>query len=389
MKRTTSILQRAINVLKKGMLQHALIRLKGKSREDILQFIHKQGWHYDEVAPKVGILGIDKLLPQKYIKKLEQALNCQLHVYVQSTNGSLETKTDIFYKNTLLHSVLGKAYQLRASDIYLTVYSEKAVLKFKSKRDWVGHETLTFNIGEHLLKSFLVLAHLNFDITRRPQEGHFRYEYENKILFCRLSYLASSVTQSLVLRLLSEDLFPFSIKNLGLPNNLLNFIDQELESSGMILISGATGSGKTTTLYALGKLLCQKGLKIISLEDPIEAEIDDWTQTEVDTKAGYTFENGLKAILRQDPNVILIGEIRDNETAKAAFYACLSGYLVVTTLHTQHIERVAMRCRELGIDFNLFKDNIQLQIHQSWDDNTKNNSPNFQWIATRKVENFS
>ena len=152
----------------------------------------------------------------------------------------------------------------------------------------------------------------------------------------------------------------------------------------MILISGATGSGKTTTLYALGKLLCQKGLKVISLEDPIEAEIDDWTQTEVDTKSGYTFENGLKAILRQDPNVILIGEIRDNETAKAAFYACLSGYLVVATLHAQHIERVAMRCHELDIDFNLFKDNIQLQIHQSWDDALKNDSPKFQWIATHK-----
>ena len=368
------------------MQQHALIRLKGKSREEILQFIYKQGWHYDEIAPKIGILGIDKPLPQNYIEKLEQALGCRLHIYVGPTHRLLSTETDVFYKNTLLHSVLEKAYQLRASDIYLTVYPEKTVLKFKSKRDWVGHETFEFNIGEHLLKSFLVLAHLNFDITRRPQEGHFRYDYENKILFCRLSYLASSAAQSLVLRLLSEDLFPFSIKSLGLPNDLLHFIDHKLEFNGMILISGATGSGKTTTLYALGKLLCQKGLKVISLEDPIEAEIDDWTQTEIDTKTGYTFENGLKAILRQDPNVILIGEIRDNETAKAAFYACLSGYLVVATLHTQHIERVAMRCRELGIDLNLFKDNIQLQIHQSWDMNFKKDSPKFQWISRPKTE---
>ncbi len=369
------------------MQQHALIRLKGKSQESVLRFIHKQGWYYSEIAPKVSILGIDKSLPQNYIERLEQILGCQLHVYVGPTNTLLNTETCVFYKNTLLHSVLGKAYQLQASDIYLTIYPEKAVLKFKSKRTWVGNETFTFNVGEHLLKSFLVLAHLNFDITRRPQEGHFRYEYENKILFCRLSYLASTVTQSLVLRLLSEDLFPFSIKTLGLPNNLLHFIDHKLELNGMILISGTTGSGKTTTLYALGKLLCQKGLKVISLEDPIEAEIDDWTQTEVDTKAGYTFENGLKAILRQDPNVILIGEIRDNETAKAAFYACLSGYLVIATLHAQHIDRVVMRCHELGIDFNLFKDNIQLQIHQSWDANCKNNSPNFQWISTDKTKN--
>ena len=368
------------------MQQHALTKLKGKSQEDVLRFIRKQGWQYSEIAPKVGVLGIDKPLPQNSIEKLEQALGCQLHVYVSSKNVLLDAETDIFYKNKRLHSVLEKAYQLRASDIYLTVYPEKAVLKFKSKRDWVQHETLTFNVGEHLLKSFLVLARLNFDITRRPQEGHFRYEYENKILFCRLSYLASSVTQSLVLRLLSEDLFPFSIKTLGLPNDLLHFIDHKLEFNGMILISGATGSGKTTTLYALGKLLCQKGLKVISLEDPIEAEMDDWTQTEVDTKAGYTFETGLKAVLRQDPNVILIGEIRDNETAKAAFYACLSGYLVVATLHAQHIERVAMRCHELGIDFNLFKDNIQLQIHQSWDMNFKKDSPKFQWISRPKTE---
>ena len=386
MKRIINVLRSAINALRREIQRHALIRLKGKSRENVLRFIHKRGWTYNEIAPKISTLGVDEPLPQNCIETLEQVLGCRLHVYMRSLNTFLDVPEDIFRKNTLLHSVLKKAYQLRASDIYLTVYSEKATLKFKCKRDWVGHENFTFMIGEHLLKSFLVLAHLNFDMTRRPQEGHFRYAHENKILFCRLSYLASSVSQSLVLRLLSEDLFPFSVKALGLPNNLLKFIDQKLELNGMILISGATGSGKTTTLYALGKLLSQKGLKIISLEDPIEAEIDTWTQTEVDNKTGYTFEKGLKAILRQDPNVILIGEIRDLETAKAAFHACLSGYLVITTLHSQQIEQVAIRCHELGIDFNLFKDNIQLQIHQSWDLNLKKDTPNFQWISWQKTK---
>lgn len=362
------------------MQQCVLTRIKIKTQEDAIRFIRKQGWYYSEIAPKVSLLGVDRFLSRACIQMLEQALKCQLNVYIKSVGFSDAVRSDNFYGNSLVKTILGKAYQLHASDIYLTIYHDKAVLKFKSKRNWVAQETFSFGVGEHLLKSFLVLAQLNFDMTRRPQEGHFRYEYENKLLFCRLSYLASSVTQSLVLRLLSEDLFPFVVDTLGLPSDLLHFIDQKLQYNGMILISGPTGSGKTTTLYALGKLLCRKGLKVISLEDPIEAEVDDWIQTEVNPRVGYTFEIGLKATLRQDPNVILIGEIRDDETAKAAFYACLSGYLVVATLHSQQIESVAIRCRELGIDFNLFKDSIQLQIHQSWDSDLKKAFPNFQWI---------
>lgn len=380
MKRIISILRGAINALKMGTQQCVLTKIKVETQEEAIRFIRKQGWYYSEIVPKVGLLGVDRFLSRACIQVLEQALKCQLNVYIKSICFFDAVKSDNFYGNSLIEKILEKAYQLHAADIYLTIYHDKAVLKFKSKRNWVAQETFNFGVGEHLLKSFLVLAQLNFDMTRQPREGHFRYECENKLLFCRLSYLASSVTQSLVLRLLSEDLFPFAVDTLGLPSDLLHFIDQKLQYNGMILISGPTGSGKTTTLYALGKLLCRKGLKVISLEDPIEAEVDDWIQTEINPRVGYTFEIGLKATLRQDPNVILIGEIRDDETAKAAFYACLSGYLVVATLHSQQIESVAIRCRELGIDFNLFKDSIQLQIHQSWDSDPKKVLPNFQWI---------
>lgn len=370
------------NVLKRKIQQHVLIRLKEKDSEKALRFIHEQGWNYYVIASHLGVLEVDEPLSYTLIAKLENALGSRLNVCIKSKDKAvLRNQEDDFYGNALLKSVLETAYQLRVSDIYLTVYSEKAYLKFKSKRDWVKHETFSFSTGENLLKSFLVLAKLNFDITRRPQEGHFRYEYKGKILFFRLSYVASSAAQSLVLRLLSEDLFPFAIASLGLPADLLYFIEHKLTANGMILISGPTGSGKTTTLYALGKLLCQKGLKIISLEDPIEAEIDDWIQTEIDPQINYTFESGLKAVLRQDPNVILIGEIRDDETAKAAFYACLSGYLVITTLHAQRMDQVAIRCFELGIDFSLFKDNIQLQIHQSWNVSSKTIYPEFYWTS--------
>ncbi len=368
------------NVLKRKIQQHVLIRLKENDSEKALHFIREQGWNYWKVTSHFGVLEVNESLSHRLLTKLENALGSRLNVCIKPKDKAvLRNQEDDFYENALLKSVLETAYQLQVSDIYLTVYSEKAQLKFKSKRDCIKHEIFSAATGENLLKSFLVLAKLNFDMTRRPREGHFRYEYKGKILFFRLSYMASSVAQSLVLRLLSEDLFPFSIDTLGLPEDLLYFIEHKLVGNGMILISGPTGSGKTTTLYALGKLLCQKGLKIISLEDPIEAEIDDWLQTEIDPKVNYTFESGLKAVLRQDPDVILIGEIRDDETAKAAFYACLSGYLVITTLHVQRIDQVAMRCFELGIDFTLFKDNIQLQIHQSWNFGSKSIYPDFDW----------
>ena len=239
--------------------------------------------------------------------------------------------------------------------------------------------------GDALLKSLLALAQLDFDNTLRKKEGHFRYELDENMIFCRLSYMASSVSQSLVLRLLSEDLFPFRLNNLQLPDDLMEYLNTTLCDlrSGMILVSGPTGSGKTTTLYSIAKMLREQGKKIISIEDPVEAELNELLQTEVNPEFNYTFEEALKSVFRQDPDVVIVGEVRDEETAKAAFNACISGLLVMTTLHAKNVSDIVLRCSELGIDFTHYVNYIRLQIHQEWDLGNMYDSPKFIWKARK------
>jgi general secretion pathway protein E len=218
--------------------------------------------------------------------------------------------------------------------------------------------------------SFLVLAQLNLDRTGRPQEGHFRYVLGEHSVFCRLSYIASDRTQSLVLRLFYDALFQFRLDQLGMPPVCLEAVLQTMGAAigGLLLITGATGSGKTTTLYSLVQSLVARHRKVITLEDPIEAEIDGAIQTEIDERLGYSFAAGLKAILRQDPDVIVIGEIRDAATAALAFHASLSGYLVLATLHAKSLEDVCLRCSELGVNPAEAEGSLLCVVHQRLED---------------------
>ena len=223
--------------------------------------------------------------------------------------------------------MLAKAFHTKASDIFLTLNKNFASLKFRIKRNLTEPEVLPLEEGKGIVKKLFALANLSQDNALYNREGHFHYEIDGKTVFFRLSFIASEIAQSLVLRLLSEELFPFTLASLTLPENLALYLEEMRNTLhvGMILISGNTGSGKTTTAYTLAKFFAKNGNKVISLEDPIEAEVEDIIQSEINVKKGYHFGDAMAAILRQDPNVIFIGEIRDSETARAAFYASLSG----------------------------------------------------------------
>ena len=382
MKQILNILKRARVAHQKGRQVRVLANLKSNDRVNTLTLLRREGLDYSQVSEDYFVLYFGNELPVNCLQSLEKATQAHWMVCRSSVAkkdlGHFDSK---FNKHRKFEKILQQAFNLKASDIFLTLTSEGVLLQFRQKRCLLSPFKLNGEEGEALLKSLLALAQLNFDDTLRTREGHFRYLLDGKIVFCRLSYVASSVSQSLVLRLLSEDLFPFILGNLQLPNDLLNCLKNSCRNwhSGMILISGPTGSGKTTTLYSLAKLLRQYGQKVLSIEDPIEAELSELLQTEIAPKIGYTFEEALRAVLRQDPNVILLGEIRDAETAKAAFYASLSGYLVITTLHAQNLSMVPLRCLELGIDFSVFQDNVRLQIHQQWEDNNAGGAPRFQW----------
>ena len=333
------------------MRVRALINIKPNDSVAVFNLLQHFGWRYYQLRSDVYLLECGIPLPKKCLQALEKATGGS---WILTLPNSL-IKKDVPSKIERA-DILIEAFHLKASDVFLTVGKDFTSIKFRINRVLTEKKMIPLEEGKNIIKTLFALANLNQDNALYSREGHFYYEIDGKIIFFRLSFIASEISQSLVLRLLSEELFPFDLNALDLPRDLVTYLSEMISSShsGMILISGSTGSGKTTTAYTLAKFFAENGRKVISVEDPIEAEIANITQSEIQEKRGYTFAGAMQAILRQDPDVILVGEIRDAETARAAFYASLSGYWVITTIHAECLQNVVFRCKELDISFSEF-----------------------------------
>ena len=386
MKRISIILHRVHVARRRAHQVRVLKNLRPNNRSAALVELQRAGFSYVKVDQDDFVLYFEVELPLVCIKRLELACNARWMIYTGGVGADDFSRLSLkFNRHRKFERYLKEAFDMKASDIFITLHEEFATVRFRQKRYMTPGHRINREEGDALLKSLLALAQLDFDNTLRKKEGHFRYELDENMIFCRLSYMASSVSQSLVLRLLSEDLFPFRLNNLQLPDDLMEYLNTTLCDlrSGMILVSGPTGSGKTTTLYSIAKMLREQGKKIISIEDPVEAELNELLQTEVNPEFNYTFEEALKSVFRQDPDVVIVGEVRDEETAKAAFNACISGLLVMTTLHAKNVSDIVLRCSELGIDFTHYVNYIRLQIHQEWDLGNMYDSPKFIWKARK------
>jgi len=244
--------------------------------------------------------------------------------------------------------ILGGGIILDSSDIHIETEEEQ--VKIRARCDGVLQDITTIdkNIYHGLLSRIKLLAVLKMNITNRPQDGRFSVFSEDQVIEVRVSTLPSEYGESIVLRLLN----PKSLINLdalGLRKDLLLLLKKEIKKpNGMIIVTGPTGSGKTTTLYAFLKQLQSPEIKIITIEDPIEYHLPGISQTQVAPEKGYTFASGLKSIVRQDPDVILVGEIRDLETADIALQSALTGHLVFSTLHTNDAAGTIARLVSLG-----------------------------------------
>ncbi|MDR0756018.1 MAG: Flp pilus assembly complex ATPase component TadA [Puniceicoccales bacterium] len=378
MKPIISAIQAAYTVLKTKMLRRIVSETSPSSFSAAIQNLLKQStWLLLPLSNEKSILLVSQTLCKSRIQKLEAYLNKSIVVRIVSLNHlrqwiqwhrqyRLPTSDSFPNTNPSVHKILCEAQELSASDCYIQRTETCYKTFYRVRGNLTTPKELSPIHGQQLLMSFLILAHLNLDKTGHPQEGHFRYPLADNSIFCRLSYIASDTAQSLVLRLFHDTSTQFELCSLGMPKSLVNNLKHTLKThkSGMILLTGPTGSGKTTTLYSLIHFLAGERKKIITLEDPIEAEIDGVVQTEINENVGYDFATGLKAVLRQDPDVIVVGEIRDTTAALHAFHACLSGYLVITTLHAKSLEEVPFRCAELGIEISTFNDNILYTLHQ-------------------------
>lgn len=249
-------------------------------------------------------------------------------------------------------AIVQEAFSAQASDIHLEPRAKQGTLRFRV--DGLLHtiKTLDNSLFLSLIAHIKVLADLNVSEKSFPQDGRLELNLGTQNLELRVSTLPTQVGECVTLRLLDKKDFSWKLTDVGLPETILNAITGLTRlTSGLVVVSGPTGSGKTTTIYSLLTYFNQKGdQKILSLEDPVEYSIDGIQQVSIQPELGLCFSSGLRSFLRQDPNIIFVGEIRDAETAKIAIHAALTGHLVFTTLHTQDSIRVIHRLMHLGIE---------------------------------------
>lgn len=253
--------------------------------------------------------------------------------------------------SALLGYILGTALALRASDIHMEhVAKKESLLRFRIDGTLKDIARLKDKQTKLLVSRVKLLAGLKLNITDVPQDGRFTIESPTGDMEVRSSIVPAEFGEAIVMRVLDPSMIGLELTQLGLRKDDEKVINRELKRpNGMILVTGPTGSGKTTTLYAFLKKVYSPEIKIITIEDPIEYHLKGIEQTQTDKASGYTFATGLRSILRQDPDVILVGEIRDTETANVSVNAALTGHLVFSTLHTNNAAAAIPRLIDLGV----------------------------------------
>ena len=267
----------------------------------------------------------------------------------------------------LIDCLLEKAHQSGASDIHIDPASNEIKVRFRI--DGVLQDFYKFpkSIHSEVISRIKVLARLRTDEHQATQDGRFRHTFSDSDEFVdiRVSIAPTYHGENTVMRLLSDKAEGFNLSALGFSEGDQSKILRAIKkTSGMILSTGPTGSGKTTTLYTLIKMLNSKDISIITIEDPIEYAIDGIEQIQVNQHAGLSFANGLRSILRQDPNIIMVGEIRDAETANIAVNSALTGHLLLSTLHTNDAATTLPRLLDMGIEPYLVASTVNIAIGQ-------------------------
>jgi len=270
----------------------------------------------------------------------------------------------------LLNLVLKEAISRKASDIHLQVFEDKLNIKLRIHGSIENAFTLKAGIAARLFTRIKIISGLDITEKRKPQDGRVTINIGSHPIDLRISTIPSYDNERIVLRLLDQRHVELDLNSLGMLSNQLDEFTSLLEQkSGIILVTGPTGSGKTTTLYAAIERIKKKNINIMTIEDPIEYKIEGISQTQVNPKINLSFADGLRSILRQDPDVILVGEIRDEETADIALRASLTGHLVLSTLHTNSPLGAFDRLNELGVDKKMLTSSVLCVIGQSLEKN--------------------
>lgn len=252
-----------------------------------------------------------------------------------------------------------------ASDVHIEPTAEKIKVRFRVDGVLYTSLFLPKTVHNSVVARIKVLANLRLDEKRKPQDGSFSARIEGRKIDFRVSTFPTHYGEKVVLRILDSEKGVTSLDGAGLDGQNLKLIMEAIKKPfGLILLTGPTGSGKSTTLYAMLNEVDREGKNVVSLEDPVEYNIDGISQSQVRPEIGYTFANGLRSILRQDPDIIMVGEIRDKETAQLAIQAALTGHLVFSTLHTNNAAGVVPRLVDMGIDPYLIAPTLLIAVGQ-------------------------
>ena len=265
----------------------------------------------------------------------------------------------------LVNLMLSQAVKARASDIHVEPYKDK--LKVRYRVDGILYDKLAppKRIQSTLVSRIKVMARLNIAEKRLPQDGRIEIRIADKNVDIRVSTIPTAFGERVVLRLLDKSTVLLELSDLGLPEERLKLVDRLIRTPhGIILVTGPTGSGKTTTLYAALNTINNPDINIITIEDPVEYQIEGIGQIQVNPKIGLNFANGLRSIVRQDPDVILVGEIRDMETAEISIQSALTGHLVFSTLHTNDAASAVTRLIDMGIEPFLVSSSVMAILAQ-------------------------
>lgn len=250
---------------------------------------------------------------------------------------------------TITDSIIEFAVVSNASDIHIDQLAERILVRFRIDGILRDIVELPKEISDAVIARIKILSGLQIDIHFTPQDGRFKFKLEEQGIDVRVSIMPTFYGEKAVLRLLRGSMRPLNLRELGLSDNAINIINEHINKSfGMILVTGPTGSGKTTTLYAVLHILNTSDVNIATIEDPIEYDVPRLNQTQVNAKAGITFANGLRSLMRQNPDIIMVGEIRDNDTVGIALNAAMTGHLVLSTLHTNDAPTAIPRLIDMG-----------------------------------------
>jgi type II secretory ATPase GspE/PulE/Tfp pilus assembly ATPase PilB-like protein len=258
-----------------------------------------------------------------------------------------------------VNKILQAAIQMRTSDIHFEPQRDTLIVRFRVDGILRAHQTFEKAAQDALISKIKVLSSMNIAEHRVPQGGHFEYKQLEKIYNIRVSLIPTIYGEAIVMRLLIADDVLVRLDNLGFAPDQLELLQRLLTNrSGIILTTGPTGSGKTNLLYSILHALNKPEVNLMTLEDPVEYEIPSVRQTQINETAGVTFASALRTVVRQDPNVIMVGEIRDAETAQIAMQASLTGILVLSTFHTFDIPALANRLIEMGLSASVVAQSI-------------------------------